>query len=45
MILDDLLGGAHQFADFTVGEPLPDEVSDLDFLGRQPLPRHHWVTP
>src|ERR1700678_1670841 len=41
VILDDLLGGAHQFADLTIGETFPNQGGYLNFLGGQALARGH----
>jgi hypothetical protein len=30
MVLDDLLGDANDFADFAIGETVPDQVCDLN---------------
>src|SRR5580698_7959188 len=45
MILDDLLAGPHDFADFAIGHPLPDKNCDLDFFWSEALARHHDCSP
>jgi hypothetical protein len=32
MVLDDLLGGANDFADFAIGETFPDQACDLNLF-------------
>src|ERR1700722_1920848 len=44
MILDDLLAGSHDLADFAIGQPLPDQGCDVGFLGSKLLSWHHDLT-
>src|SRR5258708_8037587 len=41
MVLDDLLGGAHELANFAVGKTLPHQGGNLNFFWGQALARHH----
>ncbi len=37
VVLDDLLGGAGDFADFAIGQPFPDQDRNLNFFGGEAL--------
>src|SRR5258708_4000527 len=41
MVLDDLLGGAHELANFAVGQTLPHQGGNLNLFWGQTFARHH----